>query len=317
MATRTKQRRPQGPRPRPRRASGAPDAARWPWWIWAVAAMIVLAFAGVLLALREGGSSGAVPAEGLPRTSDYHSLLVSPTDSRALLLGTHQGLFRSVNGGRVWAKAELGGQDAMNLARPSESVVWAAGHSVLARSADGGATWADVRPRGLPSLDVHGFAVDPRDPQTVYAAIAGEGLFRSTNGGQDFELRSRDVGPGVMALSVLPDGRLLAGDMQRGLLAVSANGGTDWKGLLQASVMGLAVNPARSRLVLASGPGVLRSADGGRTWTQALELEEGSGPVAWSSSEPDIAYVVGFDRSLWRSDDAGKSWSQAVEGEEG
>lgn len=271
----------------------------------------------MLAAFRPGGGSEAVPAEGLPRTSDYHSLLVAPSDPRALTLGTHEGLYRSADGGRRWAKAELDGRDAMNLARPSRNVVWAAGHLVLAKSADGGASWEDVRPSGLPSLDVHGFAVDPRDPTTVYAAIAGEGLFRSNDGGRSFELRSRDVGPGVMALAILPDGRILAGDMQRRLLVSSVNGGADWKGLVEASVMGLAVNAARPQLVLASGPGVLRSADGGRTWTQALELAAGSGPVAWSSSDPDRAYVVGLDRSLWRSNDAGKSWSEAVAGEEG
>lgn len=297
--------------------SNAPRDARRPWWRLAVAAVTLLLVAGaVLAALRPGSGSDAVPAEGLPRTSDYHSLLVAPTDPRALVLGTHEGLFRSADGGRTWTKAELDGRDAMNLARPSTDVVWAAGHLVLAKSSDGGATWEDVRPSGLPSLDVHGFAIDPRDPSTVYAAIAGEGLFRSSDGGRTFELRSRVVGPGVMALAILPDGRLLAGDMQRRLLASSTNGGADWNGLVQASVMGIAVSPARPRLVLASGPGVLRSSDGGRTWTQALELETGSGPVAWSPSDPDVAYVVGLDRSLWRSDNGGKTWSRAVRGEE-
>lgn len=315
VATATKKRK-QGPSQRP--GPRSPSNSRRPWWVAAAAAVILLVVAGLMLAaFRPGGSSDLIPAAGLPRTSDYHSLLVAPSDPRGLVLGTHQGLFRSADGGRTWAKAELDGRDAMNLARPSRNMVWAAGHLVLAKSADGGSTWEDVRPSGLPSLDVHGFAVDPRDPSTVYAAIAGEGLFRSTDDARSFELRSRDVGPGVMALAVLPDGRILAGDMQRRLLASSVNGGADWSGVVQVSVMGLAVNPARPELVLASGPGVLRSTDGGRTWAQTLQLEAGSGPVAWSSSDPDIAYVVGLDRSLWRSNDAGKTWSESVAGEEG
>jgi photosystem II stability/assembly factor-like uncharacterized protein len=205
----------------------------------------------------------------------------------------------------------------MSLVRPDGATVWAAGHLVLARSNDGGVSWEDVAPRGLPNLDVHGFAVDPREPRTVYAAIAGEGLFRSTDGGQTFELRSRDVGPGVMALAVLQSGAVLAGDMQRRLLAVSANGGVDWKGVVRAPVMGLAVNPKRPQLILASGSGVLRSSDGGRTWTRALGLDAGSGPLAWSSSEPTVAYVVGLDRSLWRSGDEGRTWARTVPGDVG
>lgn len=314
MATATKKKRKQAPRPRPQQtASLAPG----PWWIWAGIALVIIVATGGAMALRSTRGSAPVPAVGLPRTPDYHSLLVAPTNSQALLLGTHQGLFRSLDGGLVWTKAELDGRDAMNLARPSADTVWAAGHLVLAKSTDGSATWNDVRPRGLPSLDVHGFAVHPREPRTLYAAIAGEGLFRSRDGGKSFELRSREVGPGVMALAVRPDGTLLAGDMQRGLLAVSTDGGAAWKGVVQASVMGLAVNPNRPELVLASGPGVLRSADGGRTWTQALELSAGTGPVAWSPSNPQIAYVVGLDRSLWRSGDGGKTWSRTVGGDEG
>src|SRR5439155_4442505 len=175
----------------------------------------------------------------LPRTTDYHSLLVAPNDPNALVLGTHQGLFRSTDGGRMWTKAELGGKDAMNLAQPTATVLWAAGHDVLAKSVDGGGTWTDVRPDGLPSLDVHGFAVDPRDPERLYAAVAGQGLYSSADGGESFVLRSRDVGPGVMALAALRDGWLLAGDMQRQILASSTDGGVTWKGLVRGSVTGL------------------------------------------------------------------------------
>ena len=38
----------------------------------------------------------------------------------------------------MWTKAELGGKDVMNLAQPTATVLWAAGHDVLAKSVDGG-----------------------------------------------------------------------------------------------------------------------------------------------------------------------------------
>jgi len=74
-------------------------------------------------------------------------------------------------------------------------------------------------------------------------------------------------------------------------------------------LIGLAINQTKPKLILATGPGVLRSTDGGRTWAPALELSDGAGPVAWSPSQPDVAYVVGFDRTLYRTDDAGVSWA--------
>ena len=313
--TTTKRRKTPGSRPQgPRKRTDPPSR---PAWLIPAAALAVLAVAAGLLALLVTRPDSKSRSTGrLPQTSDYHSLLVAPASSDDIVLGTHDGLYRSGDGGTTWTKAELDGQDAMNLAQPDAGTVWAAGHDVLAKSRDGGGSWQDVRPSGLPSLDVHGFTVDPRDPQRLYAAIAGRGLYRSNDGGQSFSLLSRTVGPGVMALAALRDGTLLAGDMERQVLAASSNGGREWTGLAQGSFMGLAVNPARPRLVLASGPGVLRSQDGGRTWTQAVSIEAGAGPVAWSPRDPGVAYVVAFDRSLWRSDDFGATWAVVVPGEQ-
>lgn len=297
-------------RPAKRRSPPKPTAGRRSTLL---VVAFVLGLCGLLLIYLLGRDPGATSASpGLPRTPDYHSLLVAPDDPETLQLGTHEGLFRSVDGGMSWKHASLAGSDAMNLAQPSASTMWAAGHNVLSRSADGGATWKDVRPSGLPGLDVHGFAVDPRDPTRLLAAIAGQGLFRSTDGGKSFALVSREVGPGVMSLAILPNGRMLAGDMSTNALVLSGDGGKTWKPLIEASVMGLAVNPADPRQVLASGPGVLLSSDGGARWRQTLQVPAGSGPIAWSRSNPRTAYVVGLDRSLHRSTDGGATWSQVV-----
>ncbi len=283
--------------------------------VWALAgagAVAVVALVVGIAVTRSNGGSGRPTASearaGLPDTPDYHSLMVSPTNANALLLGTHYGLFRSTDGGRTWAPDALGGQDAMNLVRPGGKTVWVAGHYVLAKSEDGGRTWRNARPRGLSRLDVHGFAADPRNPRTLYAAIAGTGLYRSTDGGSSFSVVSTDVGPAVMALAVLRDGRILAGDMQKGLM-ISRDAGKTWTQNLRAGLMGLALNPADPKRLLAAGPGVLLSTNGGASWKRVLDIPEGGGPVAWSGSNPKIAYVVGFDRTLYRSADSGQTWS--------
>ncbi|MFN2470459.1 MAG: hypothetical protein ABR583_05615 [Gaiellaceae bacterium] len=286
-------------------------SARSPWPLVALAAALVIAGAAAVVVTQRGDGkpgtgTGSTAAGSLPSTPDYHSLLVAPKDPKSLLLGTHQGLHRSADGGRTWSFEGLSGQDAMNLAQPSTKVLWAAGHDVLAKSTDGGATWQDVRPAGLPGLDVHGFAVHPRNQATLYAAMAGRGLYRSVDGGRSFSLLSSVVGPAVMALAVLPGERILAGDMQRGLLVGRA--GKPWRRVLAEPVIGLAVSRARSGLVLASAAGAFRSTDGAETWKQTLELAEGAGPVAWAPSEPDVAYLVGLDQVLYRTTDAGETW---------
>src|SRR5439155_7630019 len=153
------------------RAVQAPRRRQARPWLWAVGGAGAIAgialVVGIAVTRSNGGgtpsASEATPAGGLPDTPDYHSLSVSPTSPTNILLGTHYGLYRSRDGGKSWAFEALQDRDAMNLARPGGQTLWTAGHFVLAKSTDGGKTWTDVNPSGLPTLDVHGFAVDPRN----------------------------------------------------------------------------------------------------------------------------------------------------------
>lgn len=284
--------------------------------ILGAAGLIALAGIGIVLSRGSGDEATGAAAAPLPNTSDYHSLLVAPDAPDQLVLGTHQGLFRSVDGGRSWVQAELVNQDAMNLARASSKTVWAAGHNVFARSSDGGSTWDDLQPSGLPSLDVHGFAVDPESSR-LWAALAGAGLYRSDDDGGSFSLVTKEVGAGVMGLEVLPGGRILAADMQAQKLLSSDDGGKTWSTPLDRPVMSVSAAPDDPKLLLASvlgnDAGIVRSADGGQTWNSVLALPEGAGPIAWSESKPATAYVVSLDRTLFRSIDAGLTWRQVSE----
>jgi len=232
--------------PQAPRQKKPPTRIRKRWLPYALGAAVVVVVVAVFAIQRNTTTGSAVTGAGLPNTSDYHSLLVAANDPNTLLLGTHQGIYRSSDGGRHWTTYRLGGQDAMNLARPSgHGTIWMAGHQVFAKSTDGGDHWQSLQPASLPSLDLHGFAVDPRTPRTVYAAVAGVGLYRSDDAAVTFKQVSLNVGGSVMALGV-PRGEILAGDMQRGLLA-SSDGGKTWRKVLNAQLAGLAINPSNPR----------------------------------------------------------------------
>nr|MBA3716855.1 hypothetical protein [Actinomycetota bacterium] len=240
---------------------------------------------------------------------DYHSLLVDPADSQRLTLGTHNGLYVSEDGGNRWRFAALRADDAMNLTRFGPNQLWVAGHNVLKKSTDGGRTWSDVQASGLPDFDVHALAADPRATDTLFAAVAGQGLYRSSDGGRSFSLVSRAVGGGVVTLAVTENGRILAGDVDRGLL-VTADGGAHWRVSARGQVFGLAVSGSDPRRLIAAGAGLAVSIDGGRTWRWRLSLPGGAGPVAWAPSAPNTAFAVAFNGTLFRSDDGGASWQQ-------
>jgi photosystem II stability/assembly factor-like uncharacterized protein len=241
----------------------------------------------------------------VPKASDYHSLLILPPGTETLLLGTHQGLFRSTDGGRTWHTSGLAGEDAMNLVHAGSTILMG-GHNVFAESSDGGRSWRHFRPAGLPSLDVHGLAADPRAPNVVYAQVAGIGLYRSTDGGFSFRLVSLDVNGAMMQVAVSPAGGLIVGDMSRGIWLSKT--GHKWLHTATGMVMGVAVDPRDARRIVATGRGIAISSDGGKSWSAALRSKVMFGPVAWASNQPGLVYAVGYDRSLWRSVNSGSTW---------
>lgn len=310
----TRSGRTKGPRPVQSPKPSASPGRRYWRYVWP-AVVVVAALVAFLIARQQASSPAEAvepPASGLPDTPDYHSLLVAPDDPDRLWLGTHAGLHESSDGGRSWSAGSLTGRDAMNLVRSSDETVWTAGHLSFARSDDGGATWTALDPEGLPSLDIHGFARDPQQPGVLYAAVAGEGLYRSADAGASFELVSSEVGGEVFGLAVLDGGRLLAGDLGRGLVS-SDDDGRSWTPVEEIAALGLSVNPGDPETIAAagqgaSGAGVFLSRDGGSSWKQVLDVPQGAGPLAWSASDPSIGYVVGFDKRLYRTADAGASW---------
>lgn len=273
----------------------------------------VLIISGLLtgIAVLRGGQRTV--GDGLPLARPQAVLAVAGSEQR-LLLGTPQGLFRSGDGGRSWRRASFTDNDVLGLAQGRDGMIWAAGHLVLATSTDGGQSWNKARPRGLPSLDVHGFALDPVDPSRVWAAIGGEGLFLSTDGGRSYVRRSREVGPDVVSLAVTHNGTLLAGDAARGALVASYDGGATWTTVIAELPTSVAAHPTNIEQVIAAAGDVLLSSDGGRNWRRAPEIGPDAVAVAWESGWPSPALVAAASGTLWRSDAGAQAWTPIVRG---
>lgn len=125
-----------------------------------------------------------------PAFEHVHALAVG-ADGRTLWLGAHTGLFRSADGGRSWQPVTLSAQDShldiMTLVadpRDGRTLYVATHEAGVFKTQDGGATWAQMN-TGIGGLDVHGLALDPKEPAKLHAAVRGqgEGVYRTTDAG--------------------------------------------------------------------------------------------------------------------------------------
>jgi len=219
------------------------------------------------------------------------------------------GFYRSDDGGGTYVIHNTGFQDYFieSLAEhPTDpKILYAGCKSGVYKSIDGGRTWAWLREGFPPVLDhaysamVSKVALDPQNPETVYAAI---GQPREERGGQGALYRSED-------------------------------GGATWRQVVKAgqlpadlAIYDLAIHPRETRrLLIATARGVYASGDGGETWRAS---NEGLPPhlrtrrLAQSPSDPRIVYVslkgkageTPWQAGVYRSEDGGLTWQPRVNG---
>jgi photosystem II stability/assembly factor-like uncharacterized protein len=185
------------------------------------------------------------------------SMVVHPDDPMTLYAGTREGLRVSTDGGATWTTPGPGPvRPVTTLAvgvGADGPVVFAGSRAGLWVSDDGGASHREVR-LGAPLAPIEGVVVSPAYPTdgTVLVSVMGHGLFRSTDGGRTFAPAAPAMGP-------------------------DQHVPTSYS---RAAAPPIAFSPtfAQDRTVVASvGSEVLRSSDGGDTWT-AVSIEAATHP---------------------------------------
>jgi photosystem II stability/assembly factor-like uncharacterized protein len=199
------------------------------------------------------------------------------------------------------------------------NVVYAGTHGAgVFRSADGGRTWVRSSDGLPPDTLVLQLALAASRPATVYLeAYAGQRLYRSTDGAHSWhELPAIDAG--ITDLDVDPSRPdTLYVTTPQGLLR-SADGGATWSrlGPLQ-SPSRLAIAPSAPQVLYAEDGGrILRSPDGGSTWSAQSTWTETFDVFAVDPNDPSTVYVSTSD-SLQRSTDGAAHWSQIRSGDFG
>ncbi len=243
-------------------------------------------------------------------------------DGNSLLAGTTEGLWISEDGGGAWWRAtpqEL----IINalIVQPDGTIILGTEGAGVLQSSDRGRTWAATN-TGFSERFVSRLLFDAAGRRLLVAVWGTPrygGVFVSpgvrgpwTRLGQGLDDRQ------VLSLALLGD-RIFAGT-DDGIFEWAPEG-ADWTRLptrlegreAHPRVTGLLATPPR-RLLAATSKGVMRSPDGGRTWTQPI-LGSADNISDLAVSPDDIDRVVTATRSgMFRSDDGGKTWHRISPG---
>jgi photosystem II stability/assembly factor-like uncharacterized protein len=175
------------------------------------------------------------------------------------------------------------------------------------KSTDAGKTWTHLGLRD--GQQIARVAVDPRDPERVFAAVIGHpygpnverGIFRSTDGGQTWQkVLYRDENTGGMDVAIDPQ------NPQTVYAVLWAARQAPWE--------------IGSSFILPQNNGLFKSTDGGTTWRQLTaglpSAADGLGRIGVeiSRADPRRLYAVVGARTkggVYRSDDAGETWTLA------
>jgi photosystem II stability/assembly factor-like uncharacterized protein len=285
---------------------------------------------------------GAWQSHG-PELAYVSAMVVSAGDDRSLYaVGTganaqtgswESAAFRSMNGGGSWERLadaplttffiELRG-DPRNPGRLFAATVHAGFPNFMTRlyrSVDGGETWTLVQALlGPQSCSV---AFDGDRPDTLYVAYGGQPhFFRSEDGGDSFV--EHEAPFSGARLQIAPDGALLA--VNTAGVFGSRDEGESWYVLVSPqatcpAITALAIDPTDpNRMFLGTGVpsvscGVLRSTDGGKTWSPTAVVYGPVTDLAIDPVDPLLVYAATAPlgtmppggRVLFSADD-GQTW---------
>lgn len=292
-----------------KRGSPPPPA---PYWqrpgviVGAALAAAAIIFGGFWLADRTG-TSPTMDTAGAYVGGDLHTVTV--VDGQ-LFVGGHDGVARSNDGGKHWAQvASLRGADAMGWARTSQRI-FVGGHAGLFQSTSGALSF--TRSDGLGRVtDVHALGASG---DTIYLASPQVGLLASTDAGASWTLCNASVGQrfmGTILVDPADPNRLVAPDMQNGVVA-SSDGGTTWKPLGgPGGAMSVAWDPTNTQRLVAIGMGGgTLTTDGGRTWV-GLQTPPGTSAVTFSADGRTLyaGTLEGQTARISASSDDGLTWT--------
>ena len=113
-----------------------------------------------------------------------NAIVIDPIDTQSLFIGTTQGIYTSIDGGRQWNKRSEGldmrfvGRLLMDSS--NRNILYAGTEKGVYKSTDRAGSWRAMN-NGLKSMVVRSMALDLSNPNTIFVGTQ-VGLFESTDG---------------------------------------------------------------------------------------------------------------------------------------
>jgi photosystem II stability/assembly factor-like uncharacterized protein len=314
-----------------------------------------ISLSGNVFKSTDGGANWQM-LDGVSPDAPITRLALHPDDPQQVYALGYGGVFHSEDGGTTWIRSNETIKAAVHtffyehaFAPDDPQTMYAGTYAGgVIKSVDGGHNWFEInglRHRGTVLGNSYGTALDPSDPDTMYATTIG-GVFKTTNGGEEWRFIGQGVFQHLRQIAIDPTDPLrlyLGGDSQN--FYVSDDGGDNWTQVpLTAPVplaaarsdavllppgadvqyAAIAVDPFRPNRVLmaahnAPDTPLLRSTNYGQAWqTPSLGFQAAAYALAFHPTQPGAVYAgLGWrpgQPRLVRSDDGGLTWGDAAPG---
>ena len=202
------------------------------------------------------------------------ALAMANFDSRVLISGALDGVYRSENGGETWMRVspandpELRNIESVAIDSKDPNVIYAGTWHLAWKTSDGGKTWRHINNGMVDDSDVFSIIIDPTNSAVVYAS-ACSGIYKSENSGETFR-KTQGVPFSARRTRVLKQDPINPNIVYAGTtegLWKTADGGKSWSQITDSGVVvnDVFIDPRSStHLLLATDRGgVLASDDAG------------------------------------------------------
>ena len=272
-----------------------------------------------LMTLASFGARWSDTSNGLPPTvGGLRALVADKAGSNLYTLTTGGLLYKSIDAGASWtAVSTIAGVSALAVDPTTPSIVYAGFRQGMLKSVDGGATWQNA---GLPGTRVMIVIIDPATPSTLYVSD-GYKLYKSTDAAASWaELAVPSLVPQLQTpfiwnLRVDPRDSstlyLLAFGPAGSPLLKSTDGGATWSQINSGPFESLLAVSADSKIyALRFDRNLVASTDGGVTFTApGFQSALTSFAVDPADSNTLYAGTYGPNQSIMKSTDGGRNWT--------